>query len=361
LAGVEVFALPQKHSRLRYVWDHLRSTASGRVYTRYLYDSRAFHKRLTDLLASERFDLVHVDSLDLAQYLPACDGLPVICVHHDVESDHLRRRAAIERKRWRSAYIRYQARLMEAVERCWCERITLNVVMSEHDRALLQRIAPASRIAVVPNGVDVEEFQPHGATGAGVAYVGGTTPAPNLDALNFFCERILPHVRAVAGHVPTRWIGRASIDQQQRYRERYGVELTGYVEDVRPFMREAACHIVPLRAGGGTRLKILNSWAMGKAVVSTSIGCEGLAAIEGDNILIRDDPAAFAEAILRVLADDALRRRLGQHGRATAEGLYSWDVIGQKMIRTYLRVANVRSRDFPSAIAGHATSMSSAH
>jgi glycosyltransferase involved in cell wall biosynthesis len=349
--GVEVFALPQKHSRLRYVWDHLRSTASGRVYTTYLYDSRAFHRRLTDLLASERFDLVHVDSLDLAQYMPACGGLPVICVHHDVESDHLRRRAAIERKRWRSAYIGYQARLMEAVERDSCERITLNVVMSEPDRTLLQRVAPASRIAVVPNGVDVEEFQPDGATGAGVAYVGGTTPAPNLDALGFFCERILPHVRAAAGHVPTRWIGRASIDQQQRYRERYGVELTGYVEDVRPFMRDAACHIVPLRAGGGTRLKILNSWAMGKAVVSTSIGCEGLAAIEGDNILIRDDPAAFAEAILRVLADDALRRRLGEHGRATAERLYSWDVIGQKMIRTYLSLANVRFKDFPSAIA----------
>lgn len=351
LADVEVFALPQKHSRLRYVWDHLRSTASGRVYTTYLYDSRAFHRRLTDLLVSERFDLVHVDSLDLAQYLPACGGLPVVCVHHDVESDLLRRRAAIERKRWRSAYLWYQARLMEAVERCWCERITLNVVMSEHDRALLQRIAPASRSAVVPNGVDVEEFRPDGATGAGVAYVGGTTPAPNLDALDFFCERILPHVRAAPGHVPARWIGRASIDQQQRYRERYGVELTGYVEDVRPFMRDAACHIVPLRAGGGTRLKILTSWAMGKAVVSTSIGCEGLAAIEGDNILIRDDPAAFAEAILRVLADAALRRRLGEHGRATAERLYSWDVIGQKMIRTYLSVANIRSRDLTSSLA----------
>lgn len=350
-ADIEVFALPQKHSRLRYVWDHLRSTASGRVYTTYLYDSRAFHGRLTDLLTSARFDLVHVDSLDLALYLPACGGLPVVCVHHDVESDLLRRRAAIERKRWRSAYLGYQARLMEAVERCWCERIALNVVMSEHDRALLQRIAPASRSAVVPNGVDVEEFRPDGATGAGVAYVGGTTPAPNLDALDFFCERILPHVRTLAAHVPARWIGRASTGQQQHYRERYGVELTGYVEDVRPFMREAACHIVPLRAGGGTRLKILNAWAMGKAVVSTSLGCEGLAAVDGDNILIRDDPKDFARAILAVLEHGELRRRLGERGRATAERFYGWDVIGQKMIRTYLSVANIRSRNFPAALA----------
>ena len=351
LADVEVFALPQKHSRLRYVWDHLRSTASGRVYTTYLYDSGAFHRRLTGLLTSERFDLVHVDSLDLAQYLPACSGLPVICVHHDVESDLLRRRASIERKRWRSAYLWYQARLMEAVERRWCERIALNVVMSEHDRALLQRIAPASRIAVVPNGVDLEEFRPDGETGAGVAYVGGTSPFPNHDALDFFCEQIVPHVRAAAGNVPARWIGRGSTQQQQHYRERYGVDLTGYVEDVRPFMREAACHIVPLRAGGGTRLKILNSWAMAKPVVSTSLGCEGLAAVDGDNILIQDDPKDFAHAILAVLEDGELRRRLGERGRATAERFYGWDVIGQKMIRTYLSVANIRSKDFPPAIA----------
>jgi glycosyltransferase involved in cell wall biosynthesis len=350
-AGVEVFALPQKHSRLRYVWDHLRSTVSGRVYTTYLYDSRAFHRRLTDLVTSKRFDLVHVDSLDLAQYLPACSGLPVVCVHHDVESDLLRRRASIERQRWRSEYLGYQARLMEAVERCWCERIALNVVMSEHDRVLLQRIAPASRIAVVPNGVDVEEFRPDGASGAGVAYVGGTSPFPNRDALDFFCERILPHVRTMAAQVPTRWIGRASTEQQQHYRERYGVELTGYVEDVRPFMREAACHIVPLRAGGGTRLKILNAWAMGKAVVSTSLGCEGLAAVDGDDILIRDDPKDFARAILAVLEHGELRRRLGERGRARAERFYSWDVIGQTMIRTYLSVANIRSRDFPPATA----------
>src|SRR5205807_75841 len=130
------------------------------------------------------------------------------------------------------------------------------------------------------------------------------------------------------------WIGSASAGQQRHYWERHGVELSGYVDDVRPLMQAAACHIVPLRAGGGTRLKILTSWAMGKPVVSTSLGCEGLAAVDGDNILIRDDPADFAGAILAVLGDPALRRRLGERGRATAEARYSWDVIGTDMIDT---------------------------
>lgn len=116
-------------------------------------------------------------------------------------------------------------------------------------------------------------------------------------------------------------------------------------------MSDAACHIVPMRVGGGTRLKILNSWAMGKAVVSTSIGCEGLEAVDGENILIRDDPKDFASAILAVLEDAELRSRLGRRGRQTAERLYSWDVIGREMIHTYLTLANARSGNVASPAA----------
>lgn len=336
LAAVEVFPIPQWHSRGRYAWDHFRSAVRRRAYTTYLYDSRAFRARVDELLRSKTFDLVHVDSLDLFRYLPACDGLPVVCVHHNVESDLLRRRAAIERHAWRGAYLRYQADLTEQVERRWCPRLALNVVVSEQDGALLKQIAPQCRLAIVPNGVDVDEFQPDDAKGAGVAFVGGTRWFPNRDALEFFSAEILPHVRGARADVTVRWIGEATPEQQQSYREQYGIDLTGYVDDVRPFMRDAACHVVPLRAGGGTRLKVLNSWAMGKAVVSTSIGCEGLAAVDGENILIRDEPAQFAEAILAVLEDDALRSRLGERGRATAERLYSWNVVGDRMTETYL-------------------------
>ena len=345
LASVEVFPIPQRHSRLRFLWDHLRSVALRRVYTTFVYDSRAFHQRLLELLASTRFDLVHVDSLDLARYLPACRGVPVVCVHHDVESALLRRRAAVERAGWRRVYFYYQALRMEEMERQWCERVALNVTVSAQDGDRLTRLAPASRIAVVPNGVDTAEFHPDETEGTGVAYVGGTSPFPNLDALEFFAADVLPHVRAGGRDVPVRWIGRASPDQRREYRERYDIQLTGYVEDVRPLLRGAACHIVPLRVGGGTRLKILNSWAMGKAVVSTSIGAEGLATADGDNILIRDSPTDFARAILSVLDNADLRRRLGKRGRATAERLYDWNAIGRQMRNTYMNLARERLSD----------------
>ena len=354
-ANVEVFAIPQKHSGVRFVWDHVRSVAFGRVYTTYLYESRAFRDRVNELMRSGTFDLVHMDSLDLAAYLPACRNLPVVCVHHDVESALLRRRGAVERNSLRRLYFRFQARLMDEVERRSCARVALNVAVSNQDRELLRHIAPASRIAVVPNGVDPDEFSADGGPGSGLAYVGGTTPFPNRDALEFFCDRILPHVRTLmAEDVRVRWIGRASAEEQQQYRDRFGIELTGYVPDVRPFMREAACHIVPLRAGGGTRLKILNSWAMGKPVVSTSVGCEGLEAVDGENILIRDDPKDFAAAIRAVLDNPALRRRLSDGGRETVARQYSWDILGRELIDLYLAAAHAGSRDFtPATAVGH--------
>jgi polysaccharide biosynthesis protein PslH len=341
---LEVFQIPQKHSRLRFVWDHVRSAALRRVYTHYVYDSRAFRRRLAHLLRTSRFDVVHIDSLvDLGRYLPAFDGIPVVGVHHDVGSALLRRRAAIDTNRWRGAYVRYQAALMTRAERTWCERVALNVAVSDPDRIHLARIAPAARIAVVPNGVDLDEFRADAApSGQGIAYVGGTMPFPNADALDFFSRQILPHLRALRPHLPVRWIGRASAEQQRSYREQHGIELTRYVDDVRPLMRDAACHVVPLRVAGGTRLKILNAWAMGKAVVSTSIGCEGLAAADGENILIRDEPEAFARAVDSVLENHALRRRLEIEGRATVERLYGWNAIGRTMVEAYLRLPHAQ-------------------
>ena len=343
LGDVEVFPIPQRHSRIRFLYDHARSALLRRVYTTYVYDSRAFKRRLSELLRSTSFDLVHIDSLDLARYLPACEGLPVVGVHHDIESALLRRRAAVQDRAWRRAYFLYQAARMEEVERHWCPRLALNVTVSAHDRDRLEKLAPGSRTLVVPNGVDTDEFTPDATAGSGVAYVGGTNPFPNLDALQFFAAEVLPHLRA-AVDAPVTWIGRASPGQQREYAERHAIDLTGYVDDVRPLLGAAACHIVPLRVGGGTRLKILNSWAMGKPIVSTTVGCEGLAAVDGDNILIRDEPAAFAQAIARVLGDHALRRRLGERGRQTAEQLYGWNTVGQQMTAAYLTLAHCESR-----------------
>lgn len=336
LARVRAFAIPQEHSRLRLLWDHSRSVLTRRVYTDYAYESEEFAAAVRTEVATGDYALVHVDSLDLAPYLRLLGDLPVVCVHHNVESALLRRRAGVAKSAVLKRYLAFQADLMERAEREWCPRVSLNVVVSPDDAKGIAAIAPTARVELVPNGVDIDTYQPGAVTDPlGVVFVGGTTWFPNRDALEFFAQDILPILRARVPGVHVTWAGRSTAAERTVFREKYGIELTGYLDDIRPTVAAAACYIVPLRVGGGTRLKILDAWSMGKAIVSTAVGCEGLETVDGDNILVRDDPEGFADAIARVLLDPALRERLGRAGRAGVEARYSWDVIGGSMARAY--------------------------
>lgn len=343
LGEVEAFPIPHEHNKLRLGADHLRSLFRRQVYTRYVYESRSVRARLLDLLGTKQFDIAHVDSLDLSCYLPLLTNLPVICTHHNVESDLLRRRADTENLvplRW---YLRLQSKLMEDEEREWLPAVDLNIAVSEEDARQLAAKAPGARISVVPNGVDTKTFHVREQAERGILFVGGYNWFPNRDSMEYFGEKILPLVRRSLPDVSVTWVGRAPERAKLRFERDYRIRLSGYVPDVRPMLAEAACFVVPLRVGGGTRLKILDAWAMGKAVVSTSIGCEGLDARDGHNILIRNKPAAFAEAVREVLENRILRRSLGRAARATAETVYDWDVLGRTL-----------AEEYRSTISGHA-------
>jgi glycosyltransferase involved in cell wall biosynthesis len=338
LSGIGVaraFRIDQEFSRARLLLDHARSLFTGRVYTAFAYESRHFRTALRRELRSTRFDLVHVDSLDLSGYLNELGDTPTVCVHHNVESQLLNRRAALEGKGFRGWYLARQATLMHREETVWAPRVSLNVTVSDDDRMLLRQIAPAANVCVVPNGVDADEFRPGSVDGQkGIIFVGGLTWFPNKDALNHFIEDIIPALRDRGVDEVATWVGRASETETALYRSK-GVHLTGYVDDIRPLVLKAACFVVPLRVGGGTRLKILDAWAMGKAVVSTTVGCEGLDARDGWNILIRDDPKHFAEAVEQVLGDSQLRARLGANARLTVDTTYAWKIIGTDMLSNY--------------------------
>lgn len=350
-ARVEAFPIPQEHSRPRLAWDHVRSIATGRPYTWYAYDAADFSARLDHLLDTGSFDIVHVDSLDLSRYLPLLRGLPVVCTHHNVESSLLQRRADAEPSWPLRRYLGLQAALTEREERRWCARVDLNIVVSPADARELRRLVPRARIEIVPNGVDVDAFRPATTGGRGLVFVGGHGWLPNRDAMEYFGADVLPRIRATHGDIDVVWIGRAPDAEAQRFERRYGIRMTGYVDDIRPHVAAASCYIVPLRIGGGTRLKILDAWALGKAVVSTSIGCEGLDAVDGGNILIADDAAGFADAVSRVLREPDLRNRLGDAARATAERTYDWNVIGRSMAGLYADVLRSRTG---SAVSDHA-------
>jgi polysaccharide biosynthesis protein PslH len=338
LADLRAFPIPQEHSRLRLSTDHIRSLATSRVYTAFSYESKVFRHALEELLERNRFDLVHADSLDLAGYFPVLGDLPIACTHHDATSVQLLRRSETERSRLRAAYIRYQSKRMAEEEAHWCGRVAVNAVVSETDRATLQQRAPNGRFVVVPNGVDTDYFRPENVPTDGIVCVGSVGWFPNRDALNHLAVDILPHIRAAGVEPPTRWVGWASPEDQALFMDHYGIQLTGHVPDIRPHVASASCYVVPIRSGGGTRIKILDAWAMGKAVVSTSVGCEGLETVDGENILIRDRPEDFALAVRQVLDDEPLRQRLGAAGRELVESRYAWDRIGRSLTEEYLSI-----------------------
>ncbi len=336
-ARVDVVPIPQGRSRLRLLWDHGRSAVQNRVYTRYLYESSAFRGKLLQHLSGTSFAAVHVDSLDLSAYLPLLEGQRVVLTHHNVESLLLQRRAAVVTSRPLRKYLRYQSRRMRDEERAWCGRVNLNIVVSEQDKNALEAVAPTAQFTVVPNGVDTQFFKPTDTSGHGLVFVGGATWFPNRDALEFFSAEILPHLRCRAGPLKVVWVGAASATDQQRFAG-VGIHLTGHVADIRPYVHEASCFIVPLRVGGGSRLKIVEAWAMGKAVVSTSVGCEGLRAVHNENILVADGPEEFANAVHAVLEDEKLRERLATNARRTVEAEYGWSAVGERLSQVYSAV-----------------------
>ena len=287
--------IPPLASRLRLAADHARSIATGRPYTWYVHESGEARRALEALL--DRFDpqVVHVDSMDMVRLLPWLEGRRTVLTHHNVESQLLERRSTGESAAWRRRYLHLQAERLRRAEAEWMPRVALNVVVSPEDEEVFRDIAPAARYAVVPNGVDVEYFRPHAGHVEGCVFVGGTTWHPNRDALHWFAGEILPRLRARGETSPVTWVGRVTEEERRAFDGVDGLQLTGYVDDIRPYLARAACFIAPLRFGGGTRLKLLDAWAMGKAIVSTSAGAEGRGGVDGEDLLLAEDADRFAD------------------------------------------------------------------
>jgi glycosyltransferase involved in cell wall biosynthesis len=188
--------------------------------------------------------------------------------------------------------------------------------------------------------VDIEYFRPTSATASegerALIYTGGMNMFANRDAVLFFMREIWPHIKlgmpnatfyAVGQDPPPELLRIAKADP--------GIVVTGYVNDIRPFVARSSVYVVPLRVGGGTRLKVVDAMAMGKAIVSTHIGAEGIHVKSGENVLLVDEPREFAERTLRLLRDRSLRDRLGAAARRLAEDVYSWDKVGSKLQAIY--------------------------
>lgn len=280
-------------------------------------------------------DVCVADFLAAAPNVALGGPTPVVLFEHNVEYMIWKRLHAVERRAWRRALLGIEWRRMRAYEARACRLAGRTVAVSEADRALLAAGAPGADIHAVATGVDTAYFHPNGAaeTPARLVFTGSMDWYPNEDAIMHFMDTALPAIRRSVPDVAVAVVGRNPSERLRAAGATAGVKVTGTVTDVRPYVAEAAVFVVPLRIGGGTRLKIFEALAMGKAVVSTSVGAEGLPLVAGEHFLQADEPGAFARAVVALLQDPARRRALGEAGRHLVESRYSWAQIGREFER----------------------------
>lgn len=251
---------------------------------------------------------------------------------HNVEADIWQRYYENETNQFRRWYIGKQWRKVNNFERTALEWVDGALAVSELDRNRLLQKHPNLPITVVPNGVDLDYFQPkpQPLQRQHVVFTGSMDWRPNQDAARYFASEILPLLHQDRPELECTFVGRTPPSDIQALAQLPGLCITGTVDDVRPYVERAAVYIVPLRIGGGSRLKILEALAMGRAVVSTTIGAEGLEVIPHRHILLADDPRSFADAILQLLDDPEWCRKLAAEGRCLVENYYGWDALANK-------------------------------
>ncbi len=334
--SVETFPLwPKAHPWLR-LPAFLLGALTTQPFGVLAYRSRAFAAAIDRHLTLSDIDVIHVDTITLAPYFRP-DWPPALLTHHNIESQLFARRAAAESSPLGRAYVGREARKLENLERRFCPRFSSNVTVSETDAATLLDRVPGLDCVVVANGVDCDYFRPHSdADQPRLIYTGGLNMFANLDAVDYFLVEVWPTVREAVPDARFVIIGQDPPSRLLSLAEQgIGIEVMGYVDDVRPYVADAAVYVVPLRVGGGTRLKVLDAMAQGKAIVSTSIGCEGIEVEPGRDLLLADDAASFAGKTIELLNDAEARRRLGNAARRAVEARYQWSAIAEVLGRAY--------------------------
>ena len=318
-------------SSVRFYSELLRNLLSRLPYAIERYRSGAMRRAIAEQSQARRHDLLVSDFLVSAVNIPPRLTLPKVLFQHNVEAMIWRRRVENARHVAAKLYFTLQWRRMAAFECLSCRDFDVVIGVSEQDCSIMRSEYGIESVAAVPTGVDTEYFRPSGIllpVSGKLVFTGSMDWMPNEDAIRFFIKEIMPLVQLEVPEATLTVVGRnPSAALLDIARSRHWLIVTGRVDDVRPFIEEAACFIVPIRIGGGTRLKIYEAMAMEKPVVSTRVGAEGLPIGDGVDILLADDPKAFAAAVVKVLRDENLARAIGARAAANVRGWFGWDRV----------------------------------
>jgi len=316
-------------------------------------ESEAYRRRLASLVQDGRYDVVQIEGIEMAPYGLWLAGWSELesqqirarLVFDDHNAEYLLQRRVFETdvrqpSRWLgAAYSLVQWRKLRSYESTVCRCMDAVVAVSEADAIALHQLVPGLAPSVIPNGVDLEHYaadvESVGLREPTVVFTGKMDFRPNVDAVLWFADEVLPLLgaRGIEPHVYI--VGQKPHERLQRLIGLTNITVTGWVDDPRPYIAEADVYVVPLRMGGGTRLKVLEAMAMGRAIVSTSLGCEGFPVTSGTELLIEDSAADFAQAVERLLSDAGERSALGARALRFVQASYGWDAIVPRFDELY--------------------------
>ncbi len=314
--------IDERRTAWRQVRDLARSTLGGKPYTVCAHSSAQFAKLLAKHAAGA--DIVQMAELYLAENTPV-SSTPVVLDAHNVETTILTRMASVERRRVKRAFYAIQAKRMARYEQSVIKNFAGVVVLSPAELEWFKERHPL--VAYAPNGVE-RRAEPGARRDGGpkLLFVGTLEYPPNRDAVELLITEVLPLIQKAVPDVTVDIVGTKPL-WTERYARAPGVRFLGRVEDLASLFAEAAAMVVPLRAGGGTRLKILDAFTAGVPVVSSTIGAEGLGVTDGEQLLLRDTPAAFAEAVCLLLHDRELGDRMAYRAFKWSQDSLSWQSI----------------------------------
>ena len=342
---VEVFKIPTNSNRFSWYLLLFLNLFSLQPYSVWWFWSPKLKRAIQEHLRKHSFDLVEIGTIAHMQYAKLAPDLPKLLIHHNVESELLYRRSRTAKGLLARTYLWYQAYKLRRLEKKAFEVFDYHTVVSMRDKKTLLEIGPGANIEVVDNGVDTDFFTPSDGPVEPytIVYVGSLGWYPNAEAMIYFSREIWPLLKREIPSIKLNLVGDGPPKELVEFGKKDpAFRLLGLVDDVRPYILKSAVYVVPITVGGGTRLKILDAMALGKAIVSTSIGCEGINTIDGENIMIADTPREFVEKIARLFCDEGLRRRLGARARETAVEYYSWKKIAPKLERIYELLGNMK-------------------
>jgi glycosyltransferase involved in cell wall biosynthesis len=341
---VDTVRLPIEQSAIRFLAMAAASLFTTSPFTVNWATATVLRQAIVDAMSFQP-DLVYFDTISLVGYRNLAGNTAKVLNHHNIESHLFDRRITYETnplKRW---YYGIEARKLRQCEAAVAAEFDSNLVCSSLDGDRLREICTGASTAVIANGVDVEYFQSRTRTAepAHLVMVSGMNWFPNRDAVLYMTETIWPQLTQVLPRARLTIVGASPPPSVVALAARDPrVVVTGFVDDVRPYMESAQIYLCPMRDGGGTRLKILDALAMGMPIVATTMALEGIDVTPEREVLVADTPADFVRQIGRIVNDSGLAARLGQAGRVFVEDHFAWSVIGNDMQQTFDRLVKKR-------------------